>query len=189
MSKAELRREMVAARESLPKEERLRAQELILKRVVERPEWERAKVVALYHPFRGEVDLLGLFKWAGKRTLLFPRVCGKTLRFCKVDSLKELTPGSFGIPEPSDSCVECPIEEIDLLLVPGVAYSERGYRLGYGGGYYDRVLAKKGCWQMAIGVAFSCQLLPEVPVEPWDRPVDLVLSEDRAIFPATSTWI
>ncbi len=189
MDKSVLRREMLDRRGALSGESRARAEEEILRRLLARPEWERATTVALYYPVRGEVNLLRLFGVAGEKTLLFPRVDGSHLRFFRVESLKELTPGHFGIPEPRSDGEEWPCCVIDLLVVPGVAYSEKGYRLGYGGGYYDRVLARKSPCQMAVGVAFSCQVMPEIPVEPWDRRVDLVLTEDREIFPATTVWI
>lgn len=189
MDKATLRRELLSRRQALSEPRRRAAEDAILQRLLSRPEWKRSRTVALYYPVRGEVSLLGLFEHAEGRVLLLPRVEGSELSFCRVNSLQELVPGAYGIPSPPCEAASWSPQDIDLFIVPGVGYSERGHRIGYGGGYYDRVLAKKGNWQMAVGVAFSCQVLPGIPVEPWDRGVDLVLTEERVIFPATAVWI
>ncbi len=185
--KAEIRKMMLHARSSLSGPRRKRAEAEIAERLLSRPEWGRARVVALYYPVRGEVDLLSLLVDGGDaKVFLFPKVEKRGLQFMRVGSEKDLSPGAYGIPEPAGHCESWPLEDVDLFVVPGVAYSEMGERLGYGGGYYDRVLKEKGVWQLSVGVAFSCQVLPELPVEPWDRRVDLVLTEDRAIFSATA---
>ncbi len=188
MDKAALRHEMLEKRKAIAGLRRQEAEEAILQKLTGRPEWERARTVALYYPVRGEVGLMKLLGLKDGKRCLFPKVDGNELRFCRVVSEQELSPGAYGIPEPGLRCPEVSETELDLFLVPGVAYSETGYRLGYGGGYYDRVLSRKGIWQMAVGVAFSCQVVSELPVDSWDMKVDLVLTEEREIFPATAVY-
>ena len=89
----------------------------------------------------------------------------------------------MGISEPSTPPL--PQEEIELFLVPGVAFDSEGYRLGMGGGFYDRVLSKKGRWQMALGVAYDFQLLEALPRDWWDKQVDLIVTERRMLTPTT----
>jgi 5-formyltetrahydrofolate cyclo-ligase len=91
----------------------------------------------------------------------------------------EIAPGKFGVREPSANCAEIPLDKIDLVLVPGVAFDLRGNRLGRGKGFYDRLLAEiRG---VKCGVAFDEQIADEVPVENLDAPVDFILTPARCV--------
>lgn len=132
-----------------------------------------------YYPVKNEVSLLELaqdFLRIGK-VVAFPKVVGKEIVPVRVDSLSRLLPGKFSIPEPPLS-PDAVLKEVSVIFVPGLAFDLECYRLGYGGGYYDRFLPK---FQSAlkVGVCYDFQLLDRLPREPFDVPVDIVVTENR----------
>lgn len=92
---------------------------------------------------------------------------------------ERLIPGSFGIPEPDETCPIIDREKLSLILVPGLCFDEQGFRLGHGGGYYDRYLA--GASGATVALCRDRLLFPALPVESHDRPVDLILTETRCL--------
>ncbi|MDE3068205.1 MAG: 5-formyltetrahydrofolate cyclo-ligase [Verrucomicrobiota bacterium] len=94
----------------------------------------------------------------------------------------ELAPGRFGIREPAANCAEIPLEDLDLVLVPGVAFDLNGRRLGRGKGFYDRLLADCPAWR--IGLAFDEQIVDQVPAEERDVKMDWILTPERCVKPA-----
>ena len=116
-----------------------------------------------------------LRRWSDAKRLAVPRVEGETMRFCRYDPAA-MRPGAFGIEEPGPEAETCDPAEIDLVLVPGVAFSPDGRRLGRGRGYYDRYLAQAGVRAVKIGVCFAHQLTEEVPAEPHDVRMDGVIA-------------
>lgn len=143
------------------------------------PVWRKAECVGLYMPAHGELDISPLVFEAMNqgRTVLLPR-CRPGERgimdFAHCTGKDQLAKGFYGLTEPDAACpvVDAPP---DLLLVPCVALDKQGYRLGYGGGYYDRHLSRPD-WQgqppFRLGVLFSFQLVDTVPRESWDTPLD-----------------
>ena len=120
---------------------------------------------------------------AGKRVVL-PRVdrSERRLRLHAVsDPRSELTPGVLGILEPVATLPEIPADAIDWVLVPGVAFDDRGYRLGRGAGHYDRLLPamREDCICWALGL--DCQVVPDLPVEPHDVPLDGITAPHQTI--------
>ncbi len=136
----------------------------------------------VYVDFRAEVEtgtLLEEVLERGKR-LVLPKVQPRGLLACLrvTDTKDDLVAGRHGILEPrSDGTIAVCPREIDLVVVPGVAFTRYGYRLGYGGGYYDRFLAQEAPGAVAIGLAFEVQMAECLPVESHDRPVDMVITE------------
>jgi 5-formyltetrahydrofolate cyclo-ligase len=108
----------------------------------------------------------------GKRQLLPSRL---------LDLHSEIEAGKFGIPEPKPECCRpFPPEEIDLVVVPGLAFDEKGHRIGYGGRYYDHFLVR--CPQaLHVGVAYEMQIVREISPTEWDVPVHKIITEDRVI--------
>jgi 5-formyltetrahydrofolate cyclo-ligase len=99
-----------------------------------------------------------------------------------LDYDKDLKPGAYNIPEPQDSSLRpYDPETIDLLIVPGVAFDLSGNRLGYGGGYYDRFFELLKPKTPLVSLVFDMQICEKVPVEEWDRPVDVIVTEKRII--------
>ncbi|MBQ6594773.1 MAG: 5-formyltetrahydrofolate cyclo-ligase [Clostridia bacterium] len=111
-----------------------------------------------------------------EKTLALPRIFGRELRFLIVEDLKDLRPNRMGIPEPCETAAEAS-DEHALILMPGLAFDPSGRRLGYGGGYYDRYLARH-TGHTLIALCYDFQLLDGLDGAPHDVPVDMVISED-----------
>lgn len=177
VAKRLLRRRAHRTRNRIPPETREPAEARILERVLALPELSEPTTVLGYVSIRSEVGTPALLAGLGAagHTVLLPRVepdGGLTARHAT-----NLEPGAFGIPEPTGPAV--PWAEIAVALVPGLAFDRAGHRLGYGGGYFDRTLAAfRGA---IVGIAFSCQILDEVPAGPDDVDVDRIVTEDELI--------
>ena len=140
-----------------------------------------ASTLALYCSIRSEVATAGIFVaalQAGKR-ILYPRTVGTTLEFVAVESLETLEASRFGICEPL-SGEAFPLAAIDLLVLPGVAFDEKGIRLGYGLGCYDRALAEVERPTL-VGLAYDFQVVATLPREEHDIPVDFVVTERKIL--------
>ena len=143
LEKAALRRALLAKREGLPHRE-AKSRE-IRRQVLELPQFHRAKALLLYLSMGSEVDTWGIFEQAlaAGKEVFAPRCLDKQghMAFYRVDSREDLVAGAFGLLEPDPA--RCPLwqgESGALCLVPGLAFDEEGFRLGYGKGYYDRFL-------------------------------------------------
>jgi len=175
LEKERIRRELLRKRINLSEEERLRLSQKIVENLRSLPEYRQAKKVLLYYPIKGEPDLTSLFEEViSKKELILPKVNGEELKLYKVDTLSCLSVGTFGILEPAEGKEVGP-EELDFVAVPGVAFDLRGYRLGFGKGFYDRLLKKTRATK--VGVAYSFQVLERIPNDVWDVPVDIILTE------------
>lgn len=133
----------------------------------------------LYYPHKNEVDTIPIIQMLQKegKLVLLPKVEGRQIVPILLSNLSELHTGYAGIKEPEGDVYT---GEIDVIVLPGVAFDEKGYRLGYGKGFYDRFLAKrKGC--LKVGLAYDFQVLKELPVQQHDLPVDIVLTPTRII--------
>jgi 5-formyltetrahydrofolate cyclo-ligase len=132
------------------------------------------KSIALFAPALTEPDLDILWEVAplGQHVFSYPRCEGSTLSFRPVSALSELLPGRFGIraPNPGPS-----LEQLDLIIVPGLAFTSEGWRLGRGSGYYDRFLSGIPGTTFKLGVCFDFQFLAEIPHEPHDVKMDVVV--------------
>jgi len=103
------------------------------------------------------------------------------LEFYKVDDLSELSPGKFGIPEPSRDSTKIHVNDLNMIIVPGVAFDLWGRRLGYGKGYYDRTLIDINK-ESLVGLAYGFQVLSCIPTELEDKGVGLLITEKGIIF-------
>ena len=183
VSKAELRKKMLGLRRSIPLNDRQRYSRDICNKIRGLDWFSLAKTVALFVPIRGEVDLTPLFDETTKQ-LVLPLVQDKErLSFHLVSDLSTLTKGSFNIlePDPERHPIVAP-EDIDLFLAPGLGFSKTGERIGYGGGYYDRILAKKREDAHSLGVGFDVQIVQPGFSEEYDITLDGVLTEKRMLF-------
>lgn len=184
MEKATIRKEVLAKQAGLSKAERKRRSSRISAKLFLCPEFKRAKVIMFYVSKEGEVDTSEMIKAALKsgKEVLVPVTLRKERKLIPsrlIDYDKELGSGPYGIPQPKAEFIR-PVEpdQIDLILVPGLAFDKSGNRLGRGAGYYDRflLLLKVPKETTKIGLAFSFQVLPSLPKKYHDLPVDKVLS-------------
>lgn len=157
----------------------VRAQEedLVNAAVVSDEDWQEAGCVLVYKGVRQELSLVSVTHaaWRAGKQVCFPRVApGGSLSLHAIDAWDALAPGAFGIPEPANEAPVVSPASVDIALVPGLAFTAEGRRLGQGGGFYDRLLPMLG--GTSWGVAFSVQVVDAVPTEPHDRAVDRVIS-------------
>jgi 5-formyltetrahydrofolate cyclo-ligase len=148
-------------------------------------EFQRAFSIAIYlpKPGSGEVDTSLLLDLIGEKEILAPVVVGEGMEFARLLSPSELKPGPFGIPQPEPKNFVQP-SEIDLVLVPGICFDLKGRRLGYGKGYYDRFLRRlraENPRARVLGVAYSFQILEEIPEAQNDERVDAIVTEEGVI--------
>lgn len=179
--KTSLRKQVAEARDNLAPEVRESRSRDIEKKLFLLPEFHAADVIMFFASFRSEVDTLTMIRRAlaaGKRVVL-PKVSGKDLALFEIrDFDKDTVPGAWGIPEPREAMVVS-IHEVDLMIVPGLAFDENGNRLGYGAGFYDRILPHYT--RQTVAVAFEVQIVPKVPVSSHDIPVRKIVTEKRVI--------
>jgi len=188
--KRELRSELIAARARVSQEERFARSQVVAERVDALPLLTGARVVALYAALGTEVDVGALLRRLQQRAVrcLFPRsVPGeRRLVFCACEPW-ELVRGPLGAAEPPASARQVELADVDAFVIPGVGFSEEGLRLGRGGGYYD-VTLKQAQRAARVGVGFDLQLLPTLPRDPHDVPLDAVVTEARTlVFPRSPT--
>ncbi len=151
--------------------------------------YRNARTIVLYAPLGNEVATGAILDdaLAAARTVLYPRLepGAQVLGLAPVRSRAELGPGAFGIPEPGPSSGAADPGWLgeSLVVVPGVAFSPRGERLGRGGGHYDRLLSELAPQTVTVGLAYSFGLLDRIPQEQWDRRLDYVVTES-AIYAA-----
>jgi 5-formyltetrahydrofolate cyclo-ligase len=183
-AKKATRQAVIAQRDALDSAARQRKSLVITQRLIALPAYTAAHTVAAYATFGSEFDtgpFVAALLAAGKR-LMLPRVVigGRELQFHFVtDPARCLLPGKWGIPEPDPAqCAVAAVTEADFLLVPGVAFTPRCERLGYGGGFYDHAICASRSEVPKVAAAFNLQIVDTLPVEPHDRPVDLVVTED-----------
>ena len=153
----------------------------IEERLFSLPEFKSARIVLFFASFRSEVDTLPMIRRAlasGKRVML-PKVKGKELELFEIrDVDSDVSPGAWGIPEPQGSALVKP-DELDVIIVPGAAFDEQGNRLGYGAGFYDKLLSRFK--KPTIAIAFEQQIVHKVPADPHDVPVKKIVTEKRTI--------
>lgn len=146
-------------------------------RVLALDAYKTAKIVFCYYSVGGEADTLALIERmrADGKTVCLPAITGRGVMEAR--RMDRLVPGRYGIPAPDGPAI--PPEDIDLIVVPGLAFDRSCHRLGQGGGYYDRYLS--GCRAVTIGLAFELQMVDELPREAHDIPLDFVAT-DAALY-------
>ena len=182
MNKDELRQAMRARRRALSQEEQRRASQAVCARVRAFSPYAQARTVMAYMACRGELDLAPVMAdaLAQGKTLLLPRCEAPGLMTARqVTDLSQLAAGAYGLMEPGEGCAVFPPEEIDLVFVPGTAFDAQGGRLGQGGGYYDRFLARTRA--LRAGVCHDFALTARVPQQAHDARMDCILSPGGVI--------
>ena len=181
--KSQLRRLLINRRSSISPEEKAAldaalCQELMLIS-------HKSDVWLLFYPIKNEPDLLAFAEHllsVGKQ-VAFPISLTDNcqLDFRLVDSLSQMTAGAYGIPEPPEYCRK--VEDFDgaMCIVPALSYDTRGFRIGYGKGYYDRFLSKHK--PMTVGICYGSLICDRLPTDPTDIPVDMIITESGVTVP------
>jgi 5-formyltetrahydrofolate cyclo-ligase len=186
MEKKSLREKVLALRTELSLDERRKKSRMIQDRLISTQEFQEARTVMLFLNFRDEVETSDIAQTVidlGK-TLVLPRCAPKGIILpALIRNLDtDIEPGTWGIREPKkENLQQVNPLDIDCVIVPGAAFDREGYRLGYGGGYYDRFFERLNKCTPKIALAFSCQVVPKVPVEPFDKKIDLLITEEGVI--------
>ena len=177
-AKQSLRELLIQKRRMLSAEERTAQSALILSQLEKMTVFQEAKTVLLYYPKNNEVDVLPLFKrYKHDKVLLLPVTHRRGMTANPYEGNDKMHRGKVGIPEPTTPPYE---GEIDLIIVPAVAFDKQGNRLGRGGGYYDRFL-KKQSHATFIGVGYDFQLVDEVPVRQHDQKMHRIILPSQTI--------
>lgn len=184
--KETIRKEVLKIRDSLPPEIKAEKDASIRQRLFALPEFTSAGVIMLYASFRSEADTLRLLEdciSAGKRIML-PRVDKEERRLVvyEIDAMPELFPGFMGIPEPLKTEGRLrSVDAADLVVMPGAAFDISGNRLGYGAGYYDKLLSERTRKMPLVALAYEEQIVDAIPAEEHDVRVDMIVTDKRLI--------
>ena len=177
-SKQQIRRAIEARRRALDPRWAEAASARIVRNFQTLEAFRSAETIALYMAIGGEVNLDLLFPecWkSGKRTCIpVFNPATKIYEMAEITRKTDYKTGHYGIREPVSPAL-CSMDKIELVAVPGVAFDQKGNRMGRGGGYYDRLL--EGFYGVSAAVAFDFQILPAIPNESHDRPVDVLVTE------------
>jgi 5-formyltetrahydrofolate cyclo-ligase len=181
-----IRQEILHKRDSIPENIKQEKDATIRQRIIRLPEFTDAKTILFYASFRSEVDTSEMIKITlgqGKRAIL-PKVDkeNKRLKLYEVKGMDELAKGYMGISEPSVSEERLTrLDDIGLVIIPGAAFDVSGNRLGYGAGFYDRLLAGMKNKIPVIAPAYEEQIVEKIPSEPHDVKVTKIVTDKRVI--------
>lgn len=167
MHKSQLRQHFLTARQSLSDRQWQDQSQQLCDQLRQCDLFQRAKTVGVYFSHQREPDLRPLFTLP--KTWGFPRCVGKQLVWSTWQEGDPLTRDRYGILTPTPAAPILSADQVDLILVPTLAGDRQGYRLGYGGGYYDRLFAQPDWRQMPrLGITFAAAMVDRLPVDPWD---------------------
>lgn len=178
---------MLTLRNNIPTSELDRLSIEITARLLNFPAFTDAHTISTYLNAGSEVRTMQIVNWAlvnGKRVIVpIMNRANKRLTFSELKAPeRELEKRAFGILEPKpEFCKPVPLEEADVNLIPGVAWDQQGYRIGYGTGYYDRSINSLQKQMMKIGLAYEFQFVSSIPTTRYDRRVDSIVTERRII--------
>ncbi len=181
--KAALRKKLLSKRISQSAKTKLKKDKKITSLILRDPLYQKSRNILFYMPIKGEPDTGALIKNAlkSKKSVYLPKVdkSKKWLHIHKINSLNELCRGAYKIMEPHHAAPKINPKKIDLAFVPGIAFDKKGSRIGFGRGYYDRLLKRVKCKKIAL--AYEFQMVKNIPVEPHDVFVDGIITEKRKV--------
>jgi len=185
-AKRALRQRVLAARGALPETVRAAASSVIAERFGRRADFQAARAILVTLPFRNEWDTRLLVRAAldAGKTVAVPRVDGATRMlelYAIADPDRDGVLGPQEIPEPAPHCPPVSRDAIEFVVIPGIAFDRDGHRLGYGGGFYDRLLPLLSPRAPRVAGAFDLQIVPQVPVGPNDIGIDAIVTESREL--------
>lgn len=178
LDKSLLRRNILQQRQSLSAAQWQAKSSLICDRLKADSLFKEARTILAYFSFRQEADLGLLFEL--NKNWAFPRCVGKSLVWHSWQPGEDLHSGKYGIKEPLKTATVISPATADLILVPTVACDNRGYRLGYGGGFYDRLLSSPQCLNIpTVGITFDFAYMLELPIDIWDIKLNFICTESK----------
>ncbi|NMA95637.1 MAG: 5-formyltetrahydrofolate cyclo-ligase [Clostridiales bacterium] len=186
-SKDDIRKAIYKRRSELDDKEKSFMDDKVFKRLIEHKLFKSSEAIFIYVSFDGEVDTHRIIDYAldeGK-IVCVPKIHTKEegIMVTKIDNLSSLIEGYFGILEPPAGSKQMDIEDMDLIIMPGLAFDEDGNRVGYGGGFYDRLLAKSQVRVPRIALSYTFQLFNSLPSNRWDEKIDIIIT-DKKMFRA-----
>ena len=188
IQKKEIRRQALERRKKLSEKEWAEKNAIIFERLFSFANFLEAKVVLFYVSTNKEVATEQMIRksLAHEKIVVVPWTDTESrqiLLFRIGDFDQDLLPGYKGILEPNRSRTkQMSVDQIDLAIIPGIAFDTRGGRIGRGAGYYDRFIPTLNITTRKVALAFECQMVPQVPMEPCDKYVDIIITEDRIIY-------
>lgn len=174
-NKEKIRKELLQKRKNLSTYEVLKRSNEIIKNLENLREFKEAEKIACYISFNNEVFTHGLIKKYIKEKKILVPVVNKERKEIELSLLadwKDLSQGAYGILEPREKLI---VNDADIIIVPGIAFDKRGNRIGYGEGYYDRLLSKLKAIKIAL--AYDFQVLEKLPEEEHDIKMDMIVTE------------
>lgn len=179
--KTQLKESILEKRNSLSKEEILKKSNEIKNSLFSLSQYKKSKTVMFFVSFNSEVNTHEMIKASLRnKTVVVPKVIHNEIEPSVMMDFDSLIPsGKFGILEPIEA-MKIAYKNIDIILVPGIAFDKEGHRIGYGFGYYDKFL-KKVPKAIKIGLCFDFQLVEKIPREMHDVPVDMIVTEKRIV--------
>lgn len=181
MDKKLLRKKIINKRDNLDKLSKAMSDKLIMKRLMEQEYYKNSKLIFVYLGFGSEIntsEYIEKFICDGKRVCV-PKtnIESKTMEAVEIISLEGLQENKYGILEPLKAYQTIDESEIDLIIVPGVAFDLNGGRVGYGGGYYDKFLGRLSRDIIKVALAYKIQIIDKVPMEEHDIRVDYIITD------------
>jgi 5-formyltetrahydrofolate cyclo-ligase len=186
--KASIRTDMIKMVDALSKDDFNEKSRQVEARLFDFANFIEAKIPLLYMNLPYEVPTQRIVEWcfAQNKIVVLPAF-GKEKRsvtLMKVDDIeKDLKPGPRGVLEPDpERCKQVPIDQVDIAIVPGTAFDEKGGRIGAGFGYYDRLIPKLAVTTRKVSLIFEDHIISQIPMESHDKYVDIVITDQRIIY-------
>lgn len=179
VTKPDVRKEFLRLREAQPAAQKKKNDAKIIRTLMNMPVFCDVQEFFTYLAHRGEVSTDALIEhFLEKKKIIVPKIEKGKMRLVQLHDAR-FSQGTFGIREPDTFVLRDELTHIDVALIPGIAFDERGHRIGFGGGYFDRLLKKMRC--TTIGLAYEFQIIDKVPTHRYDVPVDFIVTEKRII--------
>jgi len=188
-AKSVLRKQIKSQLRKMPQDEVHRQSQIIVKKLIEMPEYQKSRRISVYLSMAKEVQTESILKdaFGSNKTIFIPKYVGKDMAMVKLGSMddyRQLPETSWKIKQPldDDHSREDALSGggLDLIVVPGVGFTQAGHRMGHGGGYYDtyleKVFQKQNSYPFLVGLGFDFQMQTELPLCDWDKMLDAVIT-------------
>ena len=177
-TKQKIRKDFLRIRKQMQKEDVICKSQQICHAIINMNIWDNISSIFVYSPINNEVDLQVLVEWARSKNIIvcFPKVTEDDMFFYRIDKDSMLEEGYFKIKEPAGNEEIFEADSKTIIFVPGNAFDIKGYRVGYGKGFYDKYLNKYSSAK-AIGVAYEWQIIKEIEYDSFDVSMDIIVSE------------